>query len=132
MEVRYERYGMMADIQYIQELQERENYRFHVTEVAGKLKKEDRIRRLIPLFEQGKVYFPDTMYYTDSEGVPRDLVTTFVEEEMVSFPAGIHDDMLDSLARIAEPELPLVWPLSQIDQDDPYEGSFKGYSAWAA
>lgn len=132
MEVRYERYGMMADIQYIQELQERENYRFHITEVAGKLKKEDRIRRLIPIFEQGKVYFPDTLYYTDSEGVPRDLVTTFVEEEMVSFPAGIHDDMLDSLARIAEPELPLVWPLSQIDQDDPYEGSYKGYSAWAA
>lgn len=132
MEVRYERYGMMADIQYIQELQERENYRFHITEVAGKLKKEDRIRRLIPIFEQGKFYFPDTLYYTDSEGVPRDLVTTFVEEEMVSFPAGIHDDMLDSLARIAEPELPLVWPLSQIDQDDPYEGSYKGYSAWAA
>ena len=133
MEVRYERYSMQADIPYLLELQERENYRFHVTEVAGKLKKQDRIRRLIPLFEQGKFYFPDTLYYTDSEGVPRDMVQAFIEEEMVAFPAGAHDDMLDSLARIAEPELPLVWPLQEVEEkEDRYSRHrYKGYSAWA-
>lgn len=108
--VRYERYGMMGDIQYLKELQDRENYRFVVTEVAGSLKKEDRIRRLLPMFEQGKFYAPATMHYTDSEGMPRDLVHIFTEEELTAFPAGIHDDMLDGLARIAEPDLPLVWP----------------------
>jgi predicted phage terminase large subunit-like protein len=132
LETRYERYGMMADIQYLQELQERENYRFHVTEVAGKLKKEDRIRRLIPLFEQGKFYFPQTHYYTDAEGVPRDMVSVFIEEEMIAFPAGAHDDMIDSLSRIAEPTLPLVWPSSEIDEDDGYSREYRGHSAWAA
>lgn len=133
LETRYERYSMQADIPYILELQERENYRFHVTEVAGKLKKEDRVRRLIPLFEQGKFYFPDTLYYTDSEGVPRDLVSVFVEEEMCAFPAGAHDDMLDSLARIAEPDLPLVWPLDETEEkEDRYGRPYGGYSAWAA
>ena len=132
-EVRYERYGMMADIQYLTELQDRENYRFHVVEVAGKLKKEDRIRRLVPLFEQGKVYFPDTLYYTDSEGVPKDLVSVFVEEEMIAFPAGAHDDMIDALSRIAEPELPLVWPsLESKDDDDGYSRRGNLRSVWAA
>jgi hypothetical protein len=87
--VRYERYGMMGDIQYLQDLQERENYRFTVTEVAGTLKKEDRIRRLIPLFEQGKFYFPVTLHYTDREGVPRDMVGEFIEKEYCAFPAGL-------------------------------------------
>lgn len=115
--VRYERYGMMGDIQYLRELQERENYRFAVTEVAGPLKKEDRIRRLLPMMEQGKFYAPQSMHQTDSEGNVRDLVQIFIEEEMAAFPAGLHDDMLDGLARIAEPDLPLLWPRegSQID-----------------
>ncbi len=97
---RYERY----------ELQERENYRFVVTEVAGQQKKEDRIRRLLPMMEQGKFYVPESMHYTDSDGQPKDLVRVFLEEEMAAFPAGLHDDMLDGLSRIAEPDMPLVWP----------------------
>lgn len=46
LDVRYERYGMMGDIQALRDLQERENYRFAITEVAGtRVKKNDRIRR---------------------------------------------------------------------------------------
>lgn len=134
LEVRYERYGMAGDIQYLRELQERENYRFDVTEVAGRLKKEDRIRRLLPIFEDHKLYMPQSLYYTDREGIPRDLVSEFVEKEYVAFPAGLHDDMLDSLSRIAEPELPLVWPL--VDQDKPRDRYQRrersNRSAWAA
>lgn len=123
IDVRYERYGMMGDIQYLRDLQNRENYRFSVTEVAGRLKKNDRIRRLLPIFEQGKFYAPRTLHYSDCEGIPRDLVHTFIEEEMVAFPAGIHDDMLDALARLVDNEgrtddgtaipLSLVWPQSE-------------------
>lgn len=120
MQVRYERYGMMGDIQYIRELQERENYRFEVTEVAGnKLKKNDRIRRLLPIFEQQLFYAPVSLHYTDRDGVPQDLVQVFVEQEMCAFPAGLHDDMMDSLSRIAEPateqqpDLALIWPQAE-------------------
>jgi hypothetical protein len=124
MDVRYERYGMMGDIQYLMELQGRENYRFSVTEVAGPLAKADRIRRLIPLFEQSKFYLPETLHYTDREGVTRDLVGEFVEKELCAFPAGLHDDMLDSLARITDTEgrvngnatnISLVWPMPDED-----------------
>lgn len=109
-EVRYERYGMMGDIQFIEDLQERENYRFSITEVAGQTPKNDRIRRLIPLFEQGRVYLPTHLHLTNYEGKTQDMVRTFIDEEFKAFPVSAHDDMLDALARIAEPELTLAWP----------------------
>lgn len=109
-DVRYERYGMMGDIQFIQDLQERENYRFAITEVAGQTPKNDRIRRLIPLFEQGRVYLPAQLHMTDYEGKTVDVIRSFIDDEYKAFPVSAHDDMLDALARIAEPDLPLAWP----------------------
>lgn len=109
-EVRYEKYGMMGDIEHIKDKMEKDTYRFDIKEVGGITSKADRIRRLVPIFEQGRMYLPKTLHITNYEGTPVDLVKTFVEEEFVAFPVGIHDDMLDSLARIAEPELKLMWP----------------------
>jgi predicted phage terminase large subunit-like protein len=145
MDVRYERYGMMGDIQYLQDLQERENYRFSVTEVGGALKKEDRIRRLIPIFERGKVYMPASYHNTDREGVTHDLVGEFVDKEYTAFPAGLHDDMLDSLARITDTEgrvngqtmnIALVWPMPEEDPNKPMDRyarrERRPRNAWAA
>lgn len=146
LETRYERYGMMADVQYIKELQDRENYRFDVTEVAGnKLKKEDRIRRLLPIFDEHAFYMPVSMYYTDRESVPHDLVNDFIEQEFVAFPAGIHDDMFDGLSRLTDAEgklngeavqLSLIWPMPDEDPNKPKDRyarkSNTGVSAWAA
>jgi hypothetical protein len=40
-------------------------------------------------------------------------VRAFVEEEYNAFPVGLHDDMLDALSRMEEPDLRLVWPLEE-------------------
>lgn len=140
MQVRYEEYGLMADIQHIQDRQQRENYRFEVIKVAGRTPKNDRIRRLIPSFEQGLWYFPDSLHYADYEKKVRDLVSIFIEEEYVPFPVGLHPDMLDSLARITEidekrPELTLIWPHQIVTEpSDRYRKRYEndGSSAWAA
>jgi phage terminase large subunit-like protein len=108
--VGYEKYGMQADIQYMQDRMERENYRFHITELGGSLAKRDRIRRLVPIFEQGRMWLPETLRRTDYQGVSRDLVDVFLREEYEAFPLGDHDDMLDSLARITDDDMHLVWP----------------------
>lgn len=108
-DVRYERYGLMADVQYIEELQRQENYRFAITEVGGKTPKNDRIKRMIPVFEKGQYYFPRELLKQDHEGKLHDLVASFLEE-YEAFPVPVTDDMLDSLARLDEPDLPLVWP----------------------
>ena len=120
IQVRYERYGMMADIDHIKSEQERTNYRFDVEEVAGQMPKPDRIKRLVPIMEQGRFYLPASLHITDYEKKTVDMVSTFIEEELIAFPVSVHDDMLDALARIAEPDLPLQWPtLEQHDVTEP-------------
>ena len=133
-EVRYEKYGMMADIEHIKTRQEQENYRFNIVEVAGQTKKNDRIGRLIPLFEQGRVYLPESLHITNYEKVALDLVNAFIENEYCAFPVGIHDDMLDALSRIAEPDLTLIWPKEEKLITEPTR-QFRGtrsHTAWMA
>ena len=110
IEVRYERYGMMADIEYLRQEMNRRNYRFVVREVGGATAKVDRIRRLIPLFEMNRFWLPMELDYTDTNGKVQELVEQFIEQEFLAFPVGRHDDMLDALARIAEPTLDTPWP----------------------
>ena len=108
--VRYESYGMQGDIEHIQHVQKTQRYRFNIDVVGGQTPKNDRIRRLMPWFENGRFYFPKTLFYRDYEGIGRDMVNIFIEDEFVAFPVSVHDDMLDSLARLLEPDLPLTWP----------------------
>jgi len=107
VEVRYEQYGMQSDIAHLKIEMDRLSYRFRIREVRGKVKKEDRIRRLIPWFKEGRAVFPRELLYTDLAGKTHDLVRIFVEEELAAFPVAKHDDMLDALSRMAEPGLVL-------------------------
>lgn len=117
MVVGYERYGMMADIEHIKDRQERENYRFEITELGGAQPKVDRIRRLIPWFEQGRIYLPPQLAKTNYEGRLVDLTRAFIEEEYKPFPVALHDDMLDALARILDSNLPVEWPMAWIEEE---------------
>jgi phage terminase large subunit-like protein len=120
--VGYERYGMQADIEHIVFLQERENYRFAITELGGAMPKNDRIRRLVPVFEQGRLRLPGRLPFRDAEGVNRDMTREFVSEEYLAFPVSLHDDMLDCLARILDPELGAYFPMPPAaDSDKPRE-----------
>jgi predicted phage terminase large subunit-like protein len=114
-QIRYERYGMLGDIEHIRDHGEKTGYRIDskIVEVAGKAGKSDRIRRMLPAFEQGRVYLPRSLHVTDWEKNVRDLVHDFIEEEYVAFPNGGHDDMMDCLARMFEPdvEMALNWPI---------------------
>jgi predicted phage terminase large subunit-like protein len=128
----YERYGMMADIEHIEDRQDRENYRFPITELGGPMPKPDRIRRLIPWFEQGRVYLPRTLTKANYEGRESDLVADFVKHEYRAFPVASHDDMLDALARIFDDEMAIAWPQATNDDfeewhDDAGRSSVTGY-----
>lgn len=135
-QVRYEKYGLMADVQHIRTRMKDETYSFEITEVGGQAPKNDRIRRLIPLFEQGKILLPQSLHRTDYEGQVRELVSIFIEHEYVPFPVSMHDDMMDALARIEEPDVPLIWPKQAPEEtEDAYSRSYnkrKRASAWAA
>lgn len=113
LQVRYEQYGLQADIEAIKMAMEVEQYRFKIIEVGGSTSKEDRIRRLIPWFEHGKIWLPGMLPYTDTEGKEHDLVDEFIKQEYGAFPVARHDDMFDAMSRLAEPTLSLPFPKEQ-------------------
>ena len=117
MQVRYEHYGMQGDIEHIKSQMEARDYRFKITEVGGQVQKEARIRRLIPWFEQGRIWFPKAgLIRNVAPGVEEDIVKNFIEQEYAAFPVGKNDDSFDNLARLAEPSLTLPWPKAQDEQ----------------
>ena len=129
--VGYEHYGMQADIEYLKDRMDRENYRFEVTKLGGSMPKLDRIRRLIPLFADGRIYMARDLWKTDYEGVPRNLTLSFIEEEYKPFPVGLHDDMLDAFARIQDEAMYLNWPLATTPPPkDRYKGAGKSTHNW--
>lgn len=124
----YERYGMMADIEHIRDRMERENYRFPVIELGGQMPKADRIRRLIPWFEQGRVFMPQSLRKVNYEGVEVDVIASFVNEEYLSFPVSAHDDMLDAMARILDEDMPASFPAPMAwDHEDDRRRPVNGY-----
>jgi phage terminase large subunit-like protein len=113
--VGYEEYGMQADIEHIEEKQVELNYEFKITPLGGSLAKEDRIKRLVPTFEQGDLLLPQGgILYTNYQGQTLDMVKVFIEEEYTAFPVLAHDDMLDNLSRIHDPEMNLQAPVGEI------------------
>lgn len=108
--VAYEKYGMQSDIEHFEDRMERENYKFEITPVAGNVAKSDRIGTLIPLFEQRRVLLPANIWRVNYLGVKEDLVKVFVNDEYKAYPAPVHDDMLDMLARVSDSNFPMVPP----------------------
>lgn len=110
LQVGYESYGAQSDIAHIRDRQEREGYRFRITELGGSMRKEDRIRRLIPLLEAGRLWLPQTMHRTLKDGTTVDLIKQFIDIEYLPFPVGRFDDFLDMLSRVMDEEIKLASP----------------------
>lgn len=108
--VAYEKYGMMSDTHFLKKAQATLNYRFPITEVGGSMRKVDRIRRLIPLFQSKRFYLPHNIMYLNASGKTVDLVNELIKNEMEHFPSATHDDMLDALSRICDENVYATFP----------------------
>ena len=80
---------------------------------GSRVSKEDRIRKLVPLFDQGKIYLPDLDDITHSnwEGKIYDPIREFIRDEYLAFPVCVHDDALDALSRMLHKEMQIRAPL---------------------
>jgi len=129
----YERYGIQGDIDYIKLIQDRENYRFEIEEVAGTLSKDDRINRLIPLAAEARLWLPVDCHRTSSEGRLLDMTQVLVEEELLPWPVPLHDDLLDAISRLFDVDLP--WPKGADVQEGPRTDRYsknRGRGSWMA
>lgn len=121
----YEQYGLQADIEHFKHLMEEENYRFHIRPIGGPVPKVDRIRALVPIFEQGRIYIPDTCVKVNYQKQGEDLTKVFINDEYNAFPYCFHDDMLDCLARCLDPEFTGVFPQRDLDMHGLIEDRLK-------
>lgn len=123
--VGYEKYSMQSDTHYIKNKKDMESYHFPLFEVGGAKSKTTRVSRLVPDMQNGRWYFPESLIYIDVEGRKWDLVHELLTAEIPTFPRSKHDDMLDALSRVYEPELNMVFPSSKLSMT---EKAARGYN----
>lgn len=123
-EVFYEQVGMQSDIEAIEEDMERLNYRFNIIPIGANIPKNLRIEATQPLFEQGRMYFPNQIIHENWEGVNEDMLKSFVEQEYKTYPVGEHDDAIDSLSMVVNkkctPYLTFPDPISEQSKIEEY------------
>ena len=107
LNVGYEKYGKDADITYFEQKQQEEGVYFHILPLGGRTSKNDRILRLVPHFDEGRFFLPHRLFYKG-----RDMVKEFIDEEYNFFPFCAHEDILDCISRIDDPQFPVVFPES--------------------
>ena len=112
--VGYEKYGKDSDVEHIKHVQTEENYRFEIVELKGTMAKSDRIKRLIPVCADNRLYLPEELNATLYDGREYDLVQVLIEEEFLLFPAPLHDDGIDVISRILDGDLDARWPKSNV------------------
>lgn len=94
LRVGYEEHALAADRQHILERQDAEHYRFSLAPLeAGKMTLDDRIRRLVPLFEGERIVLPPAS---------ADVVGEFLTTEYRTYPASVRTGLLDALSRILD------------------------------
>lgn len=102
----YEQYSMQNDITYIKREMDNCQYHFKIHELGGNAAKEDRIRTLLPDFEDGKIWLPDSLNKASVvDGKVTDIIEDFIEQEYLAFPLAAHDDFFDMIARVRDPEV---------------------------
>ncbi len=137
MDVAYERIGMQSDIDFFNIKMDEEAVYFKITEVGGITAKVERIKRLVPLFQNQKFMLPHSLLYENYEGKTQDLIEIFLEEEFNKFPYSQHDDILDAMSRIFD--ITLTFPAVKAVQTEkkkfkwgnPFEEESAEYS-WMA
>lgn len=122
--VGYEQYGMQADIEHMEYMMDQETYRFNIIPLGGKTPKNDRIRMMVPIYEQGRFYQSQTLIYVDYERKTHNLTNYIINDEYLAFPVSQYDDGMDCEARILDPALGAEFPEPKEElpySDEPYK-----------
>lgn len=102
LRVGYAERALEADMPHFRERQNRENYRFSITPLGDSLTPTERVKRLVPLFQAGRIVLPEKLDATLIDGARVNMTELFARSEYDAFPAGTHVELLDALSRILD------------------------------
>lgn len=103
--------------QFIEEERRRRGYSVQIEEMHPKaFRKEDRIQRLIPFYENSLIMWPEHCWHRNRNGELVDNMVAF-REEFESFPNGEHDDIMDAQAYQMDLEAPPMAPRIESEAD---------------
>lgn len=134
----YEEYGMNNDSYYLNIEMAKAKIRIHPITVGRKGRanqsKETRIEGLQPDFREGRIWLPARKVNDEvvphmgvtmnlagegEEPDPCDVIDYFIEQEFCVYAGEKsvpHEDMLDAMSRLHEPELSISYPLAPLAQ----------------
>lgn len=98
----YEQQGLAADVEHIKLEQAKIGWNFQIVPLSQTVPKYARIEWLVPIFEQAKMWFPQSLLKQSVNAEPYCVTQKFLEEYKFH-PICKHDDMLDALANIGHP-----------------------------
>lgn len=147
-QVLYEEYALVADTYFLRQRLEEEGLENTViisvgrktargidgqAVRGGRLSKHDRIMQLVPDFKGGRIYLPKTMVRTQADGTKFDIINYFITREYLPY-AGEgsieHDDMLDCMSRLRDPDFTPEFVERQSDDDDDFDHYEGGGTSW--
>lgn len=102
-----EKYGKDSDEWYFNEKMKDKAIHFPLEGIGGRTSKVDRIKWLVPIFEQGKFFLPENGIWR----YDRNLVQEFLDEEYRTFPFCKTYDMLDAISRHEDPQVQSTGPM---------------------
>ena len=100
----WEQQGAMSDVEHVEGEMGRELFHFKITALHHSLPKADRIRRMVPGFEEGRYILPRAMLKRCANGQTSDLVKVFLDQYR-NYPVVRYDDFIDCLADTTDPEV---------------------------
>lgn len=144
-QVVYEEYGLAADTYFISERFVQEGIEVMPTSVGrkgirgmsgaagGRLSKSDRIMQLQSDFRDARIWLPRKMVRVLADGSKFDIIKYAIEREILPWAgegSTQHDEFLDCLSRIHDPEV----YLSHVERDDEedHDVGYHGRGSWEA
>ena len=125
LRIGYEQYGMQTDISFFRMENERLKYKMPIIKIKGSMSKEDRIKRLVALLEQKRIFAPKSLRYFSKFAKQEVDIVSQLLFEMDKFPFGNHDDLLDVLSRMFDVFLnnPSEKPQREVKPEEKYKTS---------
>lgn len=102
LRVGYTKRALEADQTHYRERQDRENYRFTLYPLDESLTAIERVKRLVPVLQAGRIVLPEKHERRLVDGSLVNMTDLFVRSEYEPFPTGQRCEMLDVLSLILD------------------------------